>query len=309
MSDEPAVVKEELSTAEELVGALNPLDPRWGEDPLAWVFRGQGDSAWKLRAKAHRLDGFDHLGVDFDASGADWSRLADAELEVLERFRDALDATGLPVPARMPEVTRGEVRYTGADPDPEAWPLRALAQHFRLPTALLDWTRRAPFAAYFAAASSVKEASCAPLLAVWALRLDFVESLRERSVDDLRFILHTAPSATNPNLRAQRGLFTQLSGVRGHLTCVESFVETALLAAKTWDLKPYHDAEGLNPNRVPRPVLRCLTLPREQAPKLLRFLAYEGATGATMYPGYDGVVLGMREEALWDTPPTRRRRR
>ena len=48
------------------------------------------------------------------------------------------------------------------------------------------------------------------------------------------------------------------------------------------------------------PALRRLALPVEEAPKLLRLLADEGITGASMYPGADGVVKAMREEALWD---------
>jgi hypothetical protein len=43
-----------------------------------------------------------------------------------------------------------------------------------------------------------------------------------------------------------------------------------------------------------------VTLSVEQAPRLLRLLAYDGITGASMYPGTDGVVRAMRERSLWD---------
>jgi hypothetical protein len=50
------------------------------------------------------------------------------------------------------------------------------------------------------------------------------------------------------------------------------------------------------------PELRRLTLPRTQAPTLLRLLANEGISGASMFPGADGVVRAMREESWWDRP-------
>jgi len=43
-----------------------------------------------------------------------------------------------------------------------------------------------------------------------------------------------------------------------------------------------------------------LTLPVEQAPKLLRLLSYEGIDGASMFPSADSVVRAMRERPLWD---------
>jgi hypothetical protein len=47
--------------------------------------------------------------------------------------------------------------------------------------------------------------------------------------------------------------------------------------------------------------LRRLTLSVSEAGKLLRLLSYEGITGASMFPGADGVVRAMRETALWDS--------
>jgi hypothetical protein len=52
-----------------------------------------------------------------------------------------------------------------------------------------------------------------------------------------------------------------------------------------------------------RPSLHRLLLPNSEAPKLLRLLSYEGITGASMFPGADGVVQEMREYALWDVRP------
>jgi len=45
-----------------------------------------------------------------------------------------------------------------------------------------------------------------------------------------------------------------------------------------------------------------LTLPQRQARRLLQLLSYSGINGSTMFPGYDGVVRRLREEAFWRAP-------
>jgi hypothetical protein len=46
--------------------------------------------------------------------------------------------------------------------------------------------------------------------------------------------------------------------------------------------------------------MKQVVLPRTHAPRLLRLLSYAGINGSSMFPGYEGVVKRMREEALWD---------
>jgi hypothetical protein len=44
---------------------------------------------------------------------------------------------------------------------------------------------------------------------------------------------------------------------------------------------------------------RCFTLPIAQSGRLLKLLAREGVTAASVLPGYDGVVEAVRERELW----------
>lgn len=89
-----------------------------------WVFRGQGDEAWKLRPKIGRSD---VLGIEWDPS---------VEVGLFEEFcRRARQFD--------PGVGFG------------AWDWLALAQHYGLPTRLLDWTQNPPVAAYFAVSADV----------------------------------------------------------------------------------------------------------------------------------------------------------
>jgi hypothetical protein len=173
----------------------------------------------------------------------------------------------------------------------------ALAQHHGLPTLLLDWTRRSRFAAYFAAAGVAGKEGDPVLgthLAVWALQTDFAmgsfADLGPRPGDGVRegtyLEEYQAPSATNPNMRAQAGLFTILTSPD------DSSIER-------------HFDKGFVANGLPSPLWR-LTLPHAEARKLMQLLAYEGIDGASMFPGSDGVVKAMRESAIWNEPTTMR---
>jgi FRG domain len=298
-----------FDSAEDFLAALSPAHARWHPDPMTWLFRGHADSSWKLFAKAYRIgqQPYAPFGVDcrLEEGDQEWSIYSDAEEELLDRFSRGLDRAGLPIPARAVEVRRaGAERIYGAETHPDAIPLLALAQHFGLPTKLLDWSRQSRIAAYFASADAARTPQPNVDLAVWALRSDFVKSISERPIDATTLTIRTAPASSNPNLHAQQGLFTRTEGENGHRHPVDDFVKLAAVAAQSWKLTPWYREQGLDPNAIPRPLMRCLRLPQRDAPQLLRLLAYEGVTGATTFPGYEGVVRAMKEEALWN--PRRR---
>jgi len=48
-------------------------------------------------------------------------------------------------------------------------------------------------------------------------------------------------------------------------------------------------------------ILQQVSLPIEEAPRLLRLLAIEGITAATVFPGFNGVVSALKERRYWES--------
>jgi hypothetical protein len=231
------------------------------------------------------------------------------ESDSLQRFFLAVDEAGLSLPEDS-QVLR--LRLSGFDAtwttlrDPlgwhSSWPpldlrsILALAQHHGIPTRLLDWTHSSSVAAFFAARDSLEKAT--KRLAVWALDWQALElsnstySLSEAGgvwegeqvAPRCRVTIVTAPSASNLNLRAQRGLFTLLE--------VRSGGETDPVSMATRWLAERRPLEELA--AVP---IQKVVLPTSEAPGLLELLSLDGLTAATVWPSYDGVVRRLQDAA------------
>lgn len=230
------------------------------------------------------------------------------EFQTLVAFFQAADEAGLTLPEDS-QIIRS--RLDGGSFDlrhpPDNWPdlelrsILALAQHHGLPTRLLDWTWDWRAASFFAARDAIRTKT--ETLAVWCLdafelrvhTMSVYGAFSRSTIQGTEFpghenpyILHlvTAPGATNPNLRGQKGLFTLLE-IRAPMK-PQAFPWTPLDELVERDTG--QDAISLAKH----------TLPASEAPRLLRALALEGVTAATLFPGYDGVVQSLKDRVLWD---------
>ena len=239
-----------------------------------------------------------------------------AERRTLFDFFQHVDAQGLQIPEDSQQLRRlfDSIQHakhsalTDLESGKRVWPDNellspiALAQHYGIPTRLLDWSRNPLKAALFAC----KEAAirCQLLksdgedvsgkhLSVWAItpegtrqRLK-LEKVAGRGLD---LITVTAPRASNPNLHAQEGLFTLYRPVKVTLK-------------DTVDRRPLDEllqnAVGADAT-LNRPLMYRFVLPVTAARKLLYLLAKDGIDRATIFQGYDGVAKALRDRALWD---------
>jgi hypothetical protein len=301
-----AVKEITCSSAEAFLHELDRGNSFWEGKMHFWAFRGHSnDEEYELVPSALREKV--KLGYTFaPMMGIQTTnrQQIDAELKIIHEFFWLIDSQGLSIPGdsnllRTPSGWREieeEIRKKGWPID-GILPLLAIAQHYGVPTRLLDWTDKPLAAAFFAAkeaATRVAKKKTVPsavkYLSVWALNLDWIiHDAFPGEKRKLSVYVVTAPRATNPNLHAQGGVFTTEHKVKSEFKKRLLVRTVNELVKEKWKLL-----------RAVAPVMMRLRLPVEEAGKLLRLLNQEQINSATLFPGYKGAAEALKERSLWD---------
>jgi hypothetical protein len=298
----------DCSSAEDFLTRLGRADPLWDGNRQFWVFRGHSDDNYKLVPQALRANPPAKLGYTHDPLEGVQSRnqdQAEAEFKKIYEFYWLIDAQGLHVPGegnllRTPQGWKElEEKKTKGWPIDDLLPLLALAQHYGVPTRLLDWSDRPLVAAWFAANGAAREAkevrgkSSRKSMSVWALNLDWIihDGFPGHKPKMSVYVI-TAPRASNPNLHAQGGVFTTENLIEAEMPKSVKVNEVNKLVEEAWKLQKYHKNK--------KAVMVHIKLPIAEAGKLLRLLNQEQVNKATLFPGYQGVADSLKDREFWD---------
>lgn len=174
-----------------------------------WAFRGHSKAEYKLLPSALRetfRNSYGEIYIQNDAEGGQILK----EYYDLSNFFNICDKSGLRLPINE-RMRRNLYKYfdDGALQISEWIPedvreIAALAQHYGIKTRLLDWTDDLFVALYFALSGLIKEDFVNGRIAIWAI--DTKQLVTAQNIIPLR--IFRPPYGGNPNLSAQKGLFT-----------------------------------------------------------------------------------------------------
>lgn len=306
-------------------------------DNYRYIYRGVADINHKLIPSALREKNVDSASYNklwstyesIEGSIDDTSKNNEvvqrrAELYIIQKFYQYSEYAGLPLPLITNHNMREELLHGhglelqmaifGTNfnsnisvqwPPKELYPIMSLAQHYGLPTRLLDWSRNPFIAAYFAASGAIQRLNNGDnpksLLCIYASIADIFETYAgydtstnpEIKIYPARLI--QPPSAENPNLLAQQGVFSVIIN-NEKIPNQEANIQTD--RRELSDILLESDSKNNLKSILPESKLFTLYLPISEAPKLLLRLRQLGFSANKIYDGYVGAVKATEEDAL-----------
>ena len=211
-----------FTNVETLIDFLtNPKEPFSTREQ--WIFRGQGKSEWGLDSSLARVV------LKNDSTNTQREFIWD-EMSLLNNFLTSSIGIGLELPTKSPFTFNNDLLLT------QRLQYIALAQHYGLPTRLLDWSFDKWIALYFALdLSNLSLYSDDDKLSLWCFKTEHFElGSIPYTIDNEKYKIHTYnPSFhNNLNANAQKGLFTYISNDNHDIQNLGAITISALDALK-----------------------------------------------------------------------------
>ncbi|MEH7308029.1 FRG domain-containing protein [Neobacillus drentensis] len=286
-----------------------------------FVFRGESSSHYKLLPSALREQNKKWL---FSLSDLSVSNLETeheqqyAEFRLLKKFFEMADHKGINVPdiPFMRKEVLNVFPFVRKSTLSNVWipeellELAALAQHYGVPTRLIDWSISHMVSLYFAASGALKNGNNEDdYMVLWALNFRHLEFLRETvSRIPLRIIKPTYHR--NPNLLAQKGVLSCWT-YKNMVAFPESFdgfneLNEPVDRTPLDDLiSNYVNSNGIglkNSDSSYSILLYKFHLPINEARTLYKVLTDYNFGADNIFSGLSGVFQRMKDDALFNSP-------
>ena len=250
------------------------------------------------------------------------------EYLILKKFYEFADNAGLKVPESP--LLRRTIRHRVGDsaaldhwsiwPSEEIEPICALAQHYGLPTCMIDWTYSFSIALYFAVIGAVEKLQSKicdndNAFAIYALNTKSLDTLKLRVIVKWPIEIIQPPYFEDPNLSAQKGL---LSFWRDNIPQYDRSVVSGdrhinTVITKASDFKEENFTE-IPLNKKYAKFIASLKLNKELLQlsysllykinfsyscleKAVLYLHTTGTNSRVCFPGYSGIVRYMHDNA------------
>lgn len=227
------------------------------------------------------------------------------ELYTLLKFLDWTDRSGLKI-STTPEIRRmihENINYkpknNGDWPHHDFLEIVSLAQHYGIPTEALDWSYDYNIAIYFAVKNVLEENNNDDCV-LWALNYKlFEDSYIPNYKNHYHLQFYRPEYNTNPNLRAQKGLFTLITHKYDELDSrpvdeivVEDFIRNTI---QDYGDEKIIRIEGLgifNHSKSEKLFYKFI-IPNTLKHEILNELYLNGYSEEYLFPDYSGVVLAI----------------
>lgn len=232
------------------------------------------------------------------------------EVHVLLKFLDYSDKAGLKIPfnQRIRNLIHKDFdsdfkRVFHYWPHEDYFELISLAQHYNLPTRALDWSYDYNVALYFATKDVLSKEDTNDCV-LWALNYNCFKQNFIKINDFLPpfpLYFYRPEYNINPNLNAQKGLFTFWSEplIESSNESLDILLTNKLDAEKEEKYSFSYDKIFLNLEENEK-VFYKFIIPKELKAGILKELYLEGYSEEFLFPGYEGVSLAIKNKVKLD---------
>lgn len=230
------------------------------------------------------------------------------EINVLMKFFDEADKVGLKIPISQDIRKLLHHNKHGRQfilwPDPDYFELISLAQHYGVPTRALDWSYDYKVALYFAVKNILNNnytCNNKPVNGtLWAFNYKLFETDYEcediiyeisNPTKKFGFKCYRPEYNSNPNLNAQKGLFTFVMSDNKDIyeQPFNEIIEFILSITDNFGYKRFRIQKG-------EKAFYKFKIPENIKPEILNELYLEGYSEKYLFPGYSGVVKSIKNK-------------